>query len=358
MSNHEQAMPHASHDAIDALNGLGWGPFFQGQITEPKAGQPARVVGQHRRKLEVQTASERIVVSTRAGLPPITVGDWVLVGESGSISRVLERRSCFRRKAPGAAVDEQVLAANVDVAFIVCSLNEDFSLNRIERYLSVAHDARATPVVVLTKVDQCADPAAPIREVRGLGSDLCIEPVNGLDAASASVLLSWFDAGTTAVLLGSSGAGKSTLTNALMGAKVQTTGAIREADAKGRHTTTRRSMLMLPNGGLIIDTPGIRELQLSECESGVAKTFADIEQASASCRFTDCAHQTEPGCAVIQQIEQGVIEARRLDNYRTLLREQAVNAQSVADRRAREKSTSRSYKKHQRAGRRFKKGED
>ena len=197
-----------------------------------------------------------------------------------------------------------------------------------------------------------------MRAVRKLGIDLCVEALNGLDADSVSVLAGWFSAGTTAVVLGSSGAGKSTLTNTLLGTQTQATAAIREEDAKGRHTTTRRSLLRLPGGGLIIDTPGIRELQLSECEAGVVATFDDIEAAAIDCRFSDCGHHGEPGCAVQAQVEVGVIDARRLTNYHTLLREQAANAESTAQRRAREKSTSRSYQKFQRAGRRFKQGED
>ena len=346
--------------SIESLVSLGWGPFFEQQLDADVDGEavPGRVVEQHRRRAEVDTGGQRRAVTGRGTLPPMTVGDWVTVDGSGAVTRVLERRSCFRRKAPGAGSQEQLLAANVDTAFIVCSLNEDFSLNRIERYLAVAHEAGAHPVVVLSKLDRCEEPEPLIASVRRLGSGLCVEAVNAREADSAAVLRPWCTAGSTAVLLGSSGAGKSTLTNALLGEAVQATGAVREDDDKGRHTTTRRSLLRLPGGGVIIDTPGIRELQLSECEAGVAQTFDDIAAAAAACRFADCRHQTEPGCAVREQVESGVIDARRLDNYRTLLREQAVNAESTAQRRSREKSTSRNYQKFQRDGRRFKQGED
>lgn len=342
------------------LQALGWHGDFDQQLSDDEREHcvPGRVVEQHRRQFEVQSARGRETLAGRAGLPPLTVGDWVLVDGTGSIRRLLDRRSCFRRKAPGSGSGEQLLAANVDTAFIVCSLNEDFSLNRIERYLSVVHEAGAHPVVVLSKADQCDDPDTPLQQVRALGANLCVEALNGLDPDSAALLDGWCTPGTTAVLLGSSGAGKSTLTNTLLGQQVQATAAIREDDAKGRHTTTRRSLMPLPGGGLIIDTPGIRELQLSECEAGVAATFADIEAAAAACRFSDCAHGGEPGCAVQAAVAAGDIDARRLANYHTLLREQAVNAESAAQRRAREKRTSRSYQKFQRAGRRFKQGED
>ena len=344
----------------DALTALGWNGYFAGQLDPDNDGDvvPGRVVEQHRRKVELETADGRITCNARPGLQTLTVGDWVLVDTRGAILRALDRRGCFRRKAPGGGSAEQLLAANVDTAVIVSSLNEDFSLNRIERYLAVAHEAGAQPVVVLSKADQCADVATPLRAMRKLGIDLCVEALNGLDADSVSVLAGWFSASTTAVVLGSSGAGKSTLTSTLLGTQTQATAAIREEDAKGRHTTTRRSLLRLPGGGLIIDTPGIRELQLSECEAGVVATFDDIEAAAIDCRFSDCGHHGEPGCAVQAQVEVGVIDARRLTNYHTLLREQAANAESTAQRRAREKSTSRSYQKFQRAGRRFKQGED
>ena len=321
----------------EALTALGWDEAFNAAFAASgREGVPARVVEQHRRELVVDGPGGRRRVPVRANLPPVTVGDWVVVDDSGSIAALLPRRSAFRRKAPGRAMDEQLLAANVDTAFIVCSLNEDFSLNRIERYLAVVYEAGATPVVVLTKRDCCPAPETRIAQVQGLDPDLAVVAVDARTPAAAEALSRWCAPGRTVVLLGSSGAGKSTLTNSLVGEPVQETGAVRERDAKGRHTTRRRSLLRIPGGGLVIDTPGIRELQLSECEAGVAAAFRDIEQLARQCRFNDCSHEQEPGCAVQAALRGGQLDPRRLDSYRSLMREQALNAQMLARRHERD----------------------
>ena len=341
-----------------SLANLGWQLFFQQQLSldEWEELVPARVVEQHRSEIEVATASGQAVLPILHSMPALTVGDWVLLDKSGSFQRALERKSCFRRKAAGTSTEEQILAANVDTAFIVCSLNDDFNLNRIERYLSVVNNAEAESVIVLTKSDLCSDPEAFRAQVQRLDGMLCVEVVNNLSADSALELKAWCQPGKTVVLLGSSGAGKSTLANRLLGEDLQDTGTIRESDAKGRHTTTRRSLVAMPAGAMILDTPGMRELQLADCEQGVAATFADIEELARVCRFGDCRHDSEPGCAVRRAIDSGELDARRFSNYCKLSREQAMNSASLAQRRAADKKRGQYYKRVQRESKGNKRG--
>jgi ribosome biogenesis GTPase len=326
------------------LADLGWQPFFQQQLTLEELEQltPARVVEQHRSIFELATADRSISLPVTPTLPSLTVGDWVLLDQADKFVRRLDRKSCFKRKAAGSQLAEQLIAANIDNAFIVCSLNDDFNLSRIERYLAMVKEAGVTPVIVLSKADLCDDPGARCAEVQALDPLLCVEPVNCLDRTSIGAVLPWCRAGETLVMLGSSGSGKSTLSNALLGANIQDTGSIREDDSKGRHTTTRRSLLQMPGGAMILDTPGMRELQLTDCEQGIELAFADISALASGCRFNDCQHETEPGCAVQQAIENGDLEERRLNNYRKLLREQAHNSASFAQQRAR----GREFAKH------------
>ncbi len=203
------------------------------------------------------------------------------------------------------------------------------------------------PVVVLSKLDLCADPETQQSQVQKLGNLLCVEMVNCLDSASTSVLLPWCLSGKTVVMLGSSGSGKSTLSNTLLGRELQTTNAIREDDGKGRHTTTRRSLLAMPGGAMILDTPGMRELQLSSCEEGVAATFVDIEVLAESCRFSDCQHDSEPDCEVRKALDSGELDERCFENYSKLLREQAMNAATLAERRAKYRELGRYIKRVQ-----------
>lgn len=340
------------------LASLGWQPFFQQQLTleEWDSTIPARVMEQHRGRLELAGEQGALALAVTAAMPPVTVGDWLLLDSEHRFLRVLERKSTFRRKAAGSGLEEQLIASNVDSTFIVCSLNQDFNLNRIERYLALAHEAGAEPVVVLSKVDLCPDPIPYRDAVQRLDSLLSVVTINGLDPASTARLLPWCQPGNSVVLFGSSGAGKSTLGNSLLGETLQSTGAIREDDAKGRHTTTRRSLLRMANGALLLDTPGMRELQLSDCENGVAATFSDIEALAAGCRFGDCQHLQEPGCAVRQAVQENRLQARRLENYRKLLREQALNQASLAERRAGDRELGRFYKRTLRESKKLKRG--
>ena len=277
----------------------------------------------------------------RFNLPPkldaVCVGDWV-VFTPARIIRVLERQSLFQRKAAGSALKRQLIAANIDSVFIVSSLNDDFSLNRIERYLALANEAGVEPVIVLTKADLSNDADDIRHQVQQLYPLLSVHCVNALDAQDVSVLESYCQKGKTIAFLGSSGVGKSTLVNSLLAHNEMDTGRIREQDSKGRHTTTFRTIKWLPSGGLLMDTPGMRELQLSDVKEGIQLTFADIESLASECRFSDCVHDGEPGCAVKAAVEKGELSSRRLDNYKKLLREEAHNSATLAERRAKDRA--------------------
>lgn len=286
---------------------LGWKPFFQQQLLleEWENHIPVRVFEHHRSRLLLMGEEGPVELPVISSMPPITVGDWLLLDGEGRFHRLLERTSLFSRKAAGERAELQLIAANVDTVFVVTSLNQEFNLNRIERYLVLAREAGVEPVVVLTKADLCDKPGPYIEQVQSLGAGLMMETVNALDASSLEPLEAWIGQSETVVLLGSSGVGKSTLTNSLLGGSILETGSIREDDAKGRHTTTGRSLHRTPSGGLLLDTPGMRQLQLANCEEGVDDLFEEIVQLAEGCRFSDCAHGAEPGCAVRKAIEEG-----------------------------------------------------
>ncbi|MDX2494042.1 MAG: ribosome small subunit-dependent GTPase A [Desulfuromusa sp.] len=334
-------------DKSYSLSQLGWSHFFQQQLSleEWESTFPARVFAVHRNSVDI--ISDRFqhhihlpgswYQQDSEELP--TIGDWLLLDSvTGQPVKVLERKSLFRRKASGRESKVQLIAANIDTLFIVSSCNQDFNLSRLERYLALALETNVEPVLVLTKADLLVDVTDYRQQATSLKPNLTIEIVNALEPASVVPLLSWCGTGQTVALLGSSGVGKSTLVNTLRGAATQDTASIREDDAKGRHTTTSRSMHFLHKGGLLIDSPGLRELQLSECESGVSSLFEDIEELAGQCRFNDCSHSGEDGCTVATAVEGGDLSARRLANYLKLNAEQARNAETIADRRQREKS--------------------
>jgi ribosome biogenesis GTPase len=326
-----------------SLSQLGWRHFFQQQLSleEWEACTPARVFEQERSELHVQTATGAQTLALTPSMPAFTVGDWLLLDNDGRYHRLLERASLFSRKAAGARVATQLIAANIDTLFVVSSMNHDFNLNRLERYLTLANEAGVEAVIVLTKSDCCDSPEEYTQKAHSLGSSLDVVAVNGLDPDSVRQLDTWSLPGKTVALLGSSGVGKSTLINTLSGTAIQQTQAIRDDDDKGRHTTTRRSLHLLPSGALLLDTPGMRELQLADCEHGVEETFAEIVALSAQCKFSDCSHQGEPGCAVREAIAAGNLEERRLTSYLKLMREQAFNTTTLAERRARDREFGR-----------------
>jgi len=250
------------------------------------------------------------------------VGDWVGV-DQGIIHCRLERRGTVSRAAPGRAADEQVIAANVDTIFLVTSLDQDLSARRLERYLTLVWDAGAVPVVLLNKSDLSDNPAAEANALRSRLPMVDVVAVSALHEQGLDALTPYLGAAQTVALLGSSGVGKSMLVNRLVGSEVLKVGAISDAVGKGRHTTTSRHLIVLPGGALLIDTPGMRELQPWADESAVDGAFDDISRLAADCRFTDCAHAGEPGCAVRGAVDAGRLDADRLENYRRLGREAA-----------------------------------
>jgi ribosome biogenesis GTPase len=331
------------------LGELGWSPFFQQQLSLDEAEQamPARVVEVQRTGLRVlsRVGEHEVVLGGRwfTGVPESrpTVGDWLLLDTTGSAQRLLDRSSVFKRIAPGGRGEIQLLAANVDVAFVVSSCNDEFNPSRLERYLALAIDAQVDPVIVLTKMDLAEDADAYVDAARAIRAGLNVEVVNALDAATLTGVRAWCRVGQTVALMGSSGVGKSTLLNTLTGDDVQETGAIREADGRGRHTTSHRSLHLLPGGGLLLDSPGMRELQIVDSEHGVAQMFEDIDELTLQCRFSDCAHDSEPDCAIRAALLDGTLDERRLANYYKLRREDAHNTESVAERHQRVRQWSK-----------------
>ncbi|ATX82420.1 ribosome biogenesis GTPase [Mariprofundus ferrinatatus] len=335
---------------VSALIQLGWKPYYQQQLTleEWESATMGRVISQERGVIHVQTSEGRRSIHISKGMPAFAVGDWVVLDASGKFIRLLERLSLFSRKAAGTKVSTQLIASNIDTVFIVSSMNQDFNLNRIERYLALANEAGVEPVIILTKLDTCEDPDQYIEQINAMDRFLETVAVNSLDSDSVRKLDAWCAEGKTLAFLGSSGVGKSTLINTLLGEHVQHTSSIREDDAKGRHATTSRSIHMLPSGGLLLDTPGMRELQLAGCEQGVDETFREIGELAGQCRFKNCQHENEPGCAVRAAIESGDLDGRRLANYLKLMKEQELNAATLAEKRAKEREFGRyihAYKK-------------
>jgi ribosome biogenesis GTPase / thiamine phosphate phosphatase len=321
------------------LKSYGWSDALQHDF-QPFAAQglvPARVIVQQRNLYRlVAEAGEiegrisgRFAHEAADGGYPVT-GDWVaaeLKGGAAVIAQVLPRRTAFTRMAAGTAKDRQVVAANVDVALLAASLNADLNLRRLERYLATAYESGAGPIILLTKADACAEPDELIAGVEAIAFGVPVLAVSVRTGQGLAALSALLEPGKTAVLLGSSGVGKSTLVNALAGAERMATREIREDDAHGRHTTTHRELILLPSGALILDTPGMRELALWDAEAGVAAAFAEttaqVEALAQGCRFRDCAHDREPGCAVRAALADGSLDAERWASFQKLRRELA-----------------------------------
>lgn len=343
-----------------SLSSLGWDASFA-RAFQPFAAAglvPARVAVQHKQVFELlaepgpvtAACTGRFLHGTAGHGDLPAVGDWVAMkyraGESplepgaarwqADIHAVLPRRTKFSRRAAGAADVEQVVAANVDTVLLVTSLDQDFSLRRIERYLTVAWESGAQPVVVLNKADLHPDPAAVEGEVAAIATGAPLVLLSALEADVSQVLGPWLVPGRTLALLGSSGVGKSTLINRLLGGARQRTSAISDAVGKGRHTTTHRELIVTPSGALVIDTPGMRELQLWDvADAALGATFADIGVLAAQCRFRDCTHRAEPGCAIQAALDAGTLADERWQSYQKLQREQGYAARKADPRLAR-----------------------
>ncbi|MBI2502844.1 MAG: ribosome small subunit-dependent GTPase A [Candidatus Latescibacteria bacterium] len=322
------------------LNNLGWDPFFA-QHFEAHAGLlPARVACQHRDLYLVYSTSGELTAevpgkwrhTARSPAEFPAVGDWVGVRpreeDKATIHALLPRKSRVARKAAGGRerrsggeIDEQIIAANIDTLFLVNGLDGDFNLRRLERYLTLAWDSGADPVIVLNKADQCPEVEERVAQVEGIAFGVPVHAISALARQGLEALSPYLSAGRTVAVVGSSGVGKSTLTNSLLGEQRLKVTAVREDDGRGRHTTSHRELVLLDQGGLIVDTPGMRELQLWADEEDLSEGFVDVEELAARCRFGDCRHQREPGCAVRGAVERGRLEAGRLESYHKLKRE-------------------------------------
>ncbi|MFZ3580617.1 ribosome small subunit-dependent GTPase A [Loktanella sp. DJP18] len=331
---------------IDALAALGWSSFEADQLdTDDAPHTPARISSVNRRNVAAFSADGplRLVADPGVSSATFAVGDWVLCDIAAAhLVRRLDRRSLLQRGAEHKTGQRQLIAANLDILFIVTSCNADFNVARLERYLALAHDADIAPAILLTKADQTDDAAAYIAQAQALG-DLPVLAINAKGADVSAVLAPWCGPGQTVALVGSSGVGKTTLANALTG-RADDTQDIREDDARGRHTTTKRSLHALPTGGWLIDTPGMRGLAVADVTAGIDATFPEVSALTDACHFRDCKHEGEPGCAVQAAVDAGEIDPERVRRYRKLRAEDAQATESTAAAHARKHRTAKSGK--------------
>jgi ribosome biogenesis GTPase len=318
------------------LTDLGWDQFFeQASVEFRRRGLvPARVVCEHKERYEIlgtggarsaKVAGRMIhTAASRVDFP--AVGDWVCVGGASGdgeaiIHALLPRKSKFSRKVAGVETEEQVVAANIDKVFIVCAFGGELNPRRIERYVTLAWESGAGPIIVVNKADLCGDTVAAIATIEPAAVGVPILVASALQGTGLDALLEYLKPGSTAAFLGSSGVGKSTIINHLLGEETLEVGEVRSYDGKGRHITTSRHLVLLNSGGMIIDTPGMREIQLWAGEASLEGSFEDVEEIAQACRFRDCSHRSEPGCAVKEAIEGGRLDAGRLKGYMKLRRE-------------------------------------
>jgi ribosome biogenesis GTPase len=345
---------------VPDLSTLGWDETLAEQFERYRADGliPGRVAVQHRGAYDALTELGELRCdvagrlyeesSSPADLP--AVGDWVAIApraeeDAGTIQALLPRRTRFSRKTAWQAAEEQVLAANVDVVFIVTSLNEDLNLRRLERYLILARESGAQPAVLLTKSDLARDPEEARAAVEAVAADVPVHVLSSLSGEGLDAVRAYLRPGVTAALLGSSGVGKSTLVNTLAGTELLETQELR-GDGQGRHTTVRRELVQLPGGALVIDTPGMRELQLWVADEALEETFDDVTSLFEHCRFSDCSHESEPGCAVKAAIADGTLAQERWDSYLKLEAELAhlerrLDKRAQAEERKRWRALSR-----------------
>ncbi|WP_281984440.1 ribosome small subunit-dependent GTPase A [Thalassorhabdomicrobium marinisediminis] len=331
------------------LAALGWTDHFARQVQLDADQRPTRITAVHRSRLDGLQAGGAVSLSPTESAGSYAVGDWV-VASGAAASAPLERTTAITRRAAGEESKPQLIAANVDTLGIVTSCNADFNVARLERYLTMCAASGCLPLVILTKADQCEDPQDFVQQAERLSPLLSAIAINATDAEDVERLNPWCGAGQTLALVGSSGVGKTTIQNRLTGIE-DTTQDIRADDAKGRHTTTNRNLRATRAGGWLIDTPGMRELRLVDAEDGVEEVFSDITELAALCKFNDCAHQTEPGCAVRAAIENGTLDADRLDRWRKLDRENRFNTATVGENRAHQRRLQKLYDAGQERGR-------
>ena len=329
---------------LTLLQKLGWQPFFAQQTDADTMAltPPVRVTQVHR------SAHQVVGEGIDKLIPPrhdATVGDWLLLNHDDlGASVVLERKSLIKRRAPGRVRAVQMIGANLDTTFIVTSCNDDFSIARLERYIALAFEDETSPVILLTKADLCDDVESYVAQASAISEMVPVVTIDARGDEPKEKLAEWCKPGKTVAFLGSSGVGKSTLTNALGGGLEIETQAIREADARGRHTTTTRQLHIMEAGFTVLDTPGMRELQLTDVASGLSDVFADLQELSTQCRFRDCAHESEPGCAVKAALEAGEIDAARIGRWKKLVAEDSFNSESLSARKAKDKSLGRVIK--------------
>ncbi|MEJ6396953.1 ribosome small subunit-dependent GTPase A [Yoonia sp. 208BN28-4] len=328
------------------LQDLGWSAHYQSQLDIDEVGTttPARINGVHRTQIAGLTTDGAVDLTLEPGMSTaeIAVGDWVLCDpKEARMIRRLDRKSTLQRGSDYVHGERQLIASNIDTLFIMTSCNADFNVARLERYLALAHDAEITPVIVITKADQTDDPDHYISQAQALGRDLEVIAIDGRNVGDA--LDPWCGKGQTVALAGSSGVGKTTLANALTGGEAATQG-IREDDARGRHTTTGRSLHRLPSGGWLIDTPGMRGLGVADVAYGINATFPEISELVDQCKFRDCKHEGEPGCAVQAAVAAGDIDPDRLKRFRKLIREDMIATETLAQSRERQKKFGKMVK--------------
>ncbi len=343
------------------LSDIGWNKSIQNNYQKLVIDNVilGRVIFHSGKKYKIITTKGEIIanlsgsiiksIKNKSELP--TVGDWVCLQKIDefrpyNIVKIIPRINKLSRKVSGEKSEEQIIASNIDIVFIVTSADQDFNIRRLERYLTIINEIGAQPIIILNKIDIADNVKKYISKIKNNLPNVIYILISAKTSENIDEIMQYIKPGKTIVLVGSSGVGKSTIINNLLGYKRQTVGEIREKDSKGRHITTSRELIILPNGGLIIDNPGIRELQLWSSDIGISKTFDDIEKLSFQCRFSDCNHDSEPGCAIKNAIEKGELSQERVDSYKKLLSEQDYlnNRRNTYERRKKDRKLGKIYR--------------